>query len=478
MAASAPKVYGPLLLKETEYIGDASRLYWNLDKKGPSALLESARLSEKTGRYSFIGFEPYKILKFSAISKSADPFHSIRREISRNLTHVPQDLPPFLGGAIGYFSYEAKFWTLPRQKKSKKPHSMDLPDAYFLFFKQGVAIDHAAKKSYLFHWSDRKNFAHLEEMHARVRAARRRTRLRGGTSSSGANMKVRPLTPKKVFLDWVRQAKHSIQEGDIYQANLSQGFDIELPLAPEAIYENLKRVNPGAFFGYLDAGDFQILSGSPERLLRLRDKTLDTRPIAGTRPRGSDHEKDRAMSRELLLSPKERAEHIMLVDLERNDLGRVCEFGSVAVNELMELEDYSHVKHIVSNIEGKLSPESDAWEALRAFFPGGTITGTPKIRCVEIIDKLERVPRGPYTGSLGYFSFTGHMDFNIIIRSLAICRQKARLQVGAGIVADSVPEKEFHETLHKAKAVFESIFGQKNAALILRKLGSGTSLSG
>ncbi len=227
------------------------------------------------------------------------------------------------------------------------------------------------------------------------------------------------------------------------------------------IYGNLRAINPSPFFGLLETDGFALVSGSPERLVCLKNDVLETRPIAGTRPRGANPSEDDAKSLELLLSAKERAEHVMLVDLERNDLGRVAEYGSVEVDELMAIEDYSHVKHIVSNVRAVLRKELGAVDAFQALFPGGTITGAPKLRCLEVIDALEPVARGPYTGSLGYFSFDGAMDFNIIIRSLFLKNGRAYLGAGAGIVADSDPEKEYDETLHKAEAVLRAAFASK-----------------
>jgi anthranilate/para-aminobenzoate synthase component I len=275
----------------------------------------------------------------------------------------------------------------------------------------------------------------------------------------------------------VRKAQDCIREGEIFQANLAQRFEFALPMGVREAYRRLRQVNPSPFFGLLEAGDFAIVSGSPERLLRLDGRRLQTRPIAGTRRRGRDARQDRTLSAELLLSEKERAEHVMLVDLERNDLGRVCEFGSVHVDELMTLEDYSHVKHIVSNVRGTLREGLDACDALAACFPGGTVTGAPKIRCLQIIDELENTARGPYTGSLGYVSFTGDMDFNILIRSLVVKDGLASLHAGAGIVADSDPTREYHETLHKAEAVLEAVFGAEKVREFLRGRGVDARVS-
>jgi len=247
----------------------------------------------------------------------------------------------------------------------------------------------------------------------------------------------------------------SIPDGDIYQANLSQRFSTEFNGDPLNLYLKLRNVNPAPFSGFLKFSNFTIISSSPERLLKVKDDKLETRPIAGTRPRGSDDKKDAVLTKELLLNEKERAEHLMLVDLERNDMGRVCQPGSVNVTELMCLEQYSHVSHIVSNIEGKLNPNVTIYELIKSLFPGGTITGCPKIRCMEIINELEPASRGPYSGSFGYIGFCRQLDFNILIRTIFIKNGEASFNVGAGIVADSDPDNEYEETLSKAAAMIE-----------------------
>ncbi|MEK9172825.1 MAG: anthranilate synthase component I family protein, partial [Nitrospirota bacterium] len=246
--------------------------------------------------------------------------------------------------------------------------------------------------------------------------------------------------------------------GDIYQANLSHRFSVELGgRSPRSIYRRLREINPSPFSALLELPDVTLVSCSPERLVRLSGTGVDTRPIAGTRPRGSSTDEDRLLVEDLLMSPKERAEHIMLVDLERNDLGRVCAYGSVRVDEFMAVERYSHVSHIVSNIRGHLAPGRDALDLVRAVFPGGTVTGVPKVRCMEIIDELEPVRRGPYTGSIGYLSPSGDLDLNIIIRTLVVAGEQASLHVGAGIVADSDPVREYQETLFKAEALLKAL---------------------
>jgi aminodeoxychorismate synthase component I len=271
-------------------------------------------------------------------------------------------------------------------------------------------------------------------------------------------IKAEPLIPKEAYERMVVRAKDYIAAGDIFQANLSQRLSADVSgIEPWDIYAMLREVNPSPFASFMEFPDIKIASSSPERLVRVLDGVVDTRPIAGTRPRGKDSPGDDAMRSELLLNEKERAEHIMLIDLERNDLGRVCDYGSVRVDELMVTEDYSHVIHIVSNVTGTLAKGKDAFDVIRATFPGGTITGVPKVRCMQIIDELEPVARGPYTGSIGYISYTGDMDLNIIIRTFVIKDNRAYVQVGAGIVADSDPEREYYETLHKAEALIKTL---------------------
>lgn len=266
------------------------------------------------------------------------------------------------------------------------------------------------------------------------------------------------LTPER-FCAMVEQAREYIAAGDIYQANLSCRFSGSWSGSSRALYRRLRAVNPSPFAGYLNLGGVEIISCSPERLVSLHSDLAETRPIAGTRRRGRDRDEDLALQQELMAHPKERAEHIMLLDLERNDLGKVCVTGSVEVDELMALEHYSHVSHIVSNVRGTLRPELGPFDLLRAVFPGGTITGVPKKRCMEIIDELEPTGRGAYTGSAGYLSVTGNMDFNILIRSFQRIGDQLSFQVGAGIVADSIPKREWQECLNKAEALRKALAG-------------------
>lgn len=419
-----------------------------------------------TGRYSVAAFEPFLI--FEAKGRKVqirrrgkppersiqDPFEALRSLLAKHAFSTEERRLPFCGGALGYVGYEAKYLIEPGLPDSAK-EGMNLPDLYFMFVDSGIVWDHERAEMRLFAGSK----AELKKWRKKIVSFSSETKKRSKTSIMRPIL--RASLDKQSFMESVRSIKKLIRKGEIYQANLSRRLDFPVKEDPLQIYARLRRINPSPFFGYLDSGTFQILSGSPERLLKLDSGNLETRPIAGTRSRGRDEREDAALEKALLLSPKERAEHIMLVDLERNDLGRVSEYGSVRVDELMAIENYSHVKHIVSSVRGRLKKGCDAIDAFKAFFPGGTITGAPKVRCMEILDQLEPVARGPYTGSMGYFSFMGDMDFNIIIRSLVVQAGRGYLQTGAGIVADSIPKKEYEETNHKAKAVLQAVFGKR-----------------
>ncbi len=456
----------PCFYKSLDFFADPFYIYTRFcQPETLSVLLESARFSNKAGRFSIVAKDPFLVLEAKGpqvtIHSSGqsetfkeDLFDVIRRLMKRFSCTPPSEDVPFVGGAIGYFGYEAKNLLEPRLSQ-KAVDDLELPDAYLQFFNEGLVFDHLAEKIFIFTAHSRHRLDILEE---ELKSYDIPVPVKGW--KDGKKLKIESSLGASTFARIVQKAKAYIRQGDVFQTNLSQRFSFPLEEDPLLVYENLKRVNPSSFFGFLNAGGFKILSGSPERLVKLEGGVLETRPIAGTRARGKTKAEDAALSLDLILNEKERAEHIMLVDLERNDMGRVAEYGSVSVDELMVLEDYSHVKHIVSNVRGVLREGLDALDAFKAFFPGGTITGTPKVRCMEIIDELEPVARGPYTGSLGYFAFNGNMDFNILIRSLVIRGGMAYLHVGAGIVTDSIPEKEYEETLCKAEGVLAAVFGE------------------
>jgi para-aminobenzoate synthetase component 1 len=457
---------------------------------GHPVLLESARVNERTGRYSYVTADPYLIFRSRGdtvdlhwtvapkgkygkrASMKRKPLGKLRELMANYRTVRLDGLPPFTGGAVGFFSYEFvhQFEKLPRNAQD----DLGIPEACFLFVDLVAAFDHIANKAWLivnpgareqemgFRKPEQDQWGRLYD------EAEERLKTFAATLSSGnalppvfaarTPLRLEPSLTQERFESMVRRCKEYIAAGDIYQANLSQRFSAQAGgLDPLRLYEVLRDVNPSPFAAYAEFGDLTIVSSSPERLVRLNGRIADTRPIAGTRRRGRDFDETRALSVELLTNEKERAEHIMLLDLERNDLGKVCSYGTVAVDELMVVEDYSHVIHIVSNVRGELAGGRDGFDLIRAVFPGGTITGVPKVRCMEIIDELEPVARGPYTGSLGYIANTGDLDLNIIIRTFVVKDGVAYVQTGAGIVADSDPSREYAETLEKAEGLAKAL---------------------
>ena len=460
-----------------------------------SILLESVKGPARIARYSFIAFDPYLVFAVkdgevsisSPSSATAVSFRPPLERLKELVTAYPQkalpELPPFQGGAIGLLCYD--FVRYIENIPGNASDDLRIPDAHFLMADKVIAFDHSDQKAWLVISPGARDmelgYRDLSDIDwGRAYDLTEETVLKFGSTNSAevknllnvtsglpggtpptVGFRVSGLTyemSKEQYMDIVRRAKEYIAAGDIFQANLSQRIAAQIGgRDPFEIYKLLRDINPSPFAGYADFGDYQIVSSSPERLVNLNKDVIETRPIAGTRPRGRDSNEDSRMRAELLLNEKERAEHIMLIDLERNDIGRVSEYESVVVDELMITEDYSHVIHIVSNIKGRLMKGKTCFDLITAAFPGGTITGVPKIRCMEIIDALEPVRRGPYTGSLGYIGFSGNMDLNIIIRTFVIKNGFAYVQAGAGIVADSDPEREYYETLKKAEALIKTL---------------------
>jgi len=473
----------PALCKEINY-ADPVLFYRSLRDRKKTIFLDSAKGSAKIARYSFIAGNPYLSFRLKdgeveiediSTGRKALSFRKPFKRLHELLQVYPQKplpgLPPFQGGAVGLFSYD--FARYIEQLPTYARDDLQIPDAHFLFFDTVYAFDHLLRKAWILcaagarftglGYSDISNIdweeAYEDSLESISRGAMRYTPNEGNIQKSmdGA-LPVTYEMSKNQYMDIVKRAKQYIADGDIFQANLSQRISAEVGNAdPWPIYEVLREVNPSPFAAYADFGDFQIVSSSPERLIEVKGRIVETRPIAGTRPRGKDRDEDTLMRTELLLNEKERAEHIMLIDLERNDIGRVSRYGSVVVDELMITEDYSHVIHIVSNVKGLINEGMNCLDVVRASFPGGTITGVPKVRCMEIIDELEPLRRGPYTGSLGYLSFSGNMDLNIIIRTFIVKGGRAYIQAGAGIVADSDPEREYYETLKKAEALVNTL---------------------
>ncbi|TAJ08374.1 MAG: anthranilate synthase component I family protein [Nitrospirae bacterium] len=460
---------------------DAFELYRRLAVSGRlSFLLDSGKGGEEIARWSFMGSDPYLVLtgkgsgytlcsRDRMTSHVGSPFTALADLMRASRMPRPEGLPPFFGGAVGYLSYDAvrQFERLP----SLATDDLLAPDIQFAFVDLLAALDHQERTLHLIFAPPmerllgepreklyREGCDRLAELEARLSVPARA--LDAPTPGACA---IAPGQSQAEYMARVGQVQDYIRTGDIYQANLSHRFTIDLARnRSEAeqgtfLYRRLRQVNPSPFAGLLAFDDLCLVSSSPERLIRLQDRQVDTRPIAGTRPRGQSLAEDRRLAEELLTNQKERAEHLMLVDLERNDLGRVCRYGTVRADELMVVERYSHVSHIVSNVTGELREGLDGFDLIPAVFPGGTITGVPKIRCMEIIEELEPVRRGPYTGSLGYLSWSGDLDLNIIIRTLVLTKGRGYLQVGAGIVADSDPAREYEETLFKAEALFKAL---------------------
>jgi anthranilate/para-aminobenzoate synthase component I len=449
-----------------------------------SFLFESIKGPDKIARYSFVGAKPFLTFKVKdgsvEINQDGDPFNSkaplkvMKELLSKYSIHKQDGLPPFIGGAAGLISYDFVhyFENLPKSTLD----DLNIPDAHFMFVDTVIAVDRKLQKTLVIacpaaediinaaenntepDWSSAygKASKNIEDLCDKISSYKPAAAPEADDHKS--SIEIHHEMGKQKYMDIVKRTKEYIKAGDIFQANLSQRVSAYIADTPEwDIYKLLSSINPSPFAAYLDMGDYVIASSSPERLVRVSDNIVETRPIAGTRPRGMDAEGDSKMRAELLLNEKERAEHLMLIDLERNDLGRISDYSTVDVDELMITEEYSHVIHIVSNVKGTLADGMDCFDVIKATFPGGTITGVPKVRCMEIIDELEPVVRGPYTGSVGYISFTGDMDLNIIIRTFVIKDKVAYVQAGAGIVADSDPEREYYETLKKAEALIKTL---------------------
>jgi anthranilate synthase component 1 len=440
-------------------------------------LLESVEQGEKIGRYTFIGIRPFRkivsrgknieITENGKLRRIEDDIFGLTKKLlsSHKPARIP-GLPPFTAGAVGFFAYDVvrQIERLPETTKD----DLGLPDACLMFFHEVLAFDHIRKEMLLIATAD---VSQQKPDRAYADALKRLDRLEKKLSAPlpklkhkkiSGKLKLESQTRKKDFLKAVETAKEYIAAGDVFQVVLSQRFDVEPGVDPFSIYRALRTVNPSPYLYFLrlslkKEADTHIAGSSPELLVRVSQDRIQYRPIAGTRPRGASEEDDRHIADEMIHDEKERAEHVMLVDLGRNDVGRVSEFGSVEVKELMTVERYSHVMHIVSGIEGKLRPELHAVDAFRACFPAGTLSGAPKVRAMEIIEELEPTRRGIYGGSVLYADYSGNLDSCIAIRTLLQQGKKGHIQAGAGIVADSVPEKEFEESVNKARAVVRAM---------------------
>ncbi len=452
-------------------------VYLKLSQSGKNAfMLESVEGGEQVGRYSFLGVNPRGVAIFRngevtltldgettqrPLAEGEDPLHVVKSTFEAENPVVLPNLPRFVGGAVGYISYDVvrHFERLPDTAEQ----DVDVPEAAFMLPDTLIIFDHAKHQITVL-----ANAHNTGDPDAAYDDALERIDAVIGTLSQPlpeiptANEQLGdPMQSNKSqaeYEDAVRAAKEYIAAGDAFQIVLSQRFERQTSAPPLAIYRALRATNPSPYMFFLDFGDdFTLMGASPEMMVRLEDGIAETHPIAGTRKRGETQEEDDALAEELLADEKERAEHVMLVDLGRNDLGRVCDFGTVRVPHMMFVERYSHVMHIVSRVEGKLRADMDAFDLMRATFPAGTLSGAPKVRAMEIIEELEAVRRNTYGGAVGYFSYDGSMDTCITIRSLFMRGDKVYVQAGAGIVADSDPTSEYHECHNKARALSVAI---------------------
>ncbi|WP_221569273.1 aminodeoxychorismate synthase, component I [Alkalihalobacillus sp. TS-13] len=443
--------------------------YKNISANEPHhVLLESGR----GGRYHIIGKSPSAIVtgkdhtlmiesKCGVETRKGDLLDQLQSYLETYTIINETDeaeLPDFKGGAIGYISYD-----VARQIEHLPEDTIDdlgMPDIYFMIFEDFIVLDKQLDKlTVVTHTPEEERTAgirKLEEMERQWLGKFKHTESPSAPFNHSQAEELQFSMDEEQFKSAVRQVQEYIRSGDVFQVNLSVRQSKPLQSHPIQIYEHLRDFNPSPYMGYFHMPEFQLVNGSPELLVKKKDTHVSTRPIAGTRSRGKNPAEDEALAKTLIENEKERAEHVMLVDLERNDLGRVCNYGTIEVNEFMVIEKYSHVMHIVSNVQGELHPDRNTVDLIRATFPGGTITGAPKVRTMEIIEELEPVRRGVYTGSIGWIGFDGDTELNIAIRTMICKDQTAHVQAGAGIVIDSDPKAEFKESLKKAKALWHA----------------------
>jgi anthranilate synthase component 1 len=418
-------------------------------------ILESIEGPRKLAQYSFIGFDPRLTLEMKDgeaeirnektgevdRKKTSDPMHIIEELVKD--TALSNSEFRFVGGAVGYISYEAvRYWEKLPQKASD---DLNFPDAQLGLFDDGIVFDHRQRRAFYYYSNDN-----------RLSGIERLIKQSSNHEALACN-KPKVNVTKEQFEKAVEKAKDYVASGDVFQVVLSKRYEFRVKGDLIAFYRSLREINPSPYMYFLKAGDKQIVGSSPEMLVRVDNRVVETFPIAGTRPCVENPSENMRLTKELLADPKERAEHVMLVDLARNDVGKIAKFGSVHVPEFMKVHRYSHVQHIVSQVVGDLKDDLKCYDALRAVFPAGTVSGAPKIRAMEIIEELEPTRRGPYAGAVGYFSYNGNADFAITIRTLFADKDKAYIQAGAGIVADSVPEREWFETDHKAEALIKAL---------------------
>lgn len=447
--------------------------FLKLQSYGAKLLLESVVGGTILGRYSFIGVSPRTKVElkhdamhlhssegeFRIAYEGTDPLKSLKELLGSFIISSGGDRPPLLGGLVGYFSYDMirKF----ERVNGRLPDPLDLPLGIFYLVDTLLVFDHVQHKLKIMTLSEPGGEAGANETVERLMSIIRMSlRTPAIVPSPCSTNELSSNFTNEQFCTAVEQTKEFIRAGEVFQLVLSQRLSGETEAEPFTVYRALRMLNPSPYLFYLDLGPTKLIGSSPEALVRLKDGRATIRPIAGTRPRGDSDDVDRELAAELLADEKERAEHVMLVDLGRNDLGRCCEYGSVSVDEFMKVERYSHVMHMTSNVTGTLRRGLDQFDLFRAAFPAGTVSGAPKIRAMQLIDELEHEKRGPYAGAVGYFSLSGDMDWCIAIRTIVMKGKRYYLQAGAGIVADSVPEREYQECLDKLAALTKAI---KNA---------------
>ena len=453
--------------------------FLKLRGEGPSFLLESAEQG-RLGRFSFLGFRPRAILRWSdgvlrewndgagpgsepeRATEVADPYGAVADYLARYRIAEPEKLPPFAGGAVGFFGYDL-VRTVETKLGPPNPDPVGLPDMALMISDALVAFDHQRHEvtvianAFVEDGGIEAAYERAAATIAEVRAKLKQPVPPVEPCDPGPGVEFESNMPRERFEANVARIVEYVRAGDAFQVVPSQRFSADVPVEAFSIYRGLRVVNPSPYMYFLDFGDFEIAGASPEPLVKVTGDRVETRPIAGTYPRSGDDEEDRRRAERLLADPKERAEHVMLVDLGRNDLGRVCEYGSVEVENFMAVETYSHLMHIVSSVAGRLRPDVGPMDVLRSTLPAGTLSGAPKVRAMEIIDELEPVKRGSYGGAVGYLSYTGDLDTAIHIRTVVVKDGRAYIQAGGGTVADADPAYEYNESLNKAKAVFRAI---------------------
>jgi len=448
--------------------------YRALSEVSPEAFLFESVEQGVAGRYSMVGFHARRTLSFGR--GEADCSQRLRDELRPLRVFGRETLPPFLGGAVGFFGYDVARWS--ERLPDSHPNELNLPDAKLLFFDNVVVFDHLEGRTALivnlFANDRRPSGELLADAEARLDRAEAALRVVRGEPEMVPPEEpledpgFEPNLSREQFLEMVREAKEEIAAGEIYQIVLSQRWSVDFPAERSLdLYRALRAINPSPYMFLLRTAECSLVGTSPEMLVRVSGRTCETRPIAGTRRRGETPEEDAQLEAELRGDPKENAEHLMLVDLGRNDIGRVSQRGSVEVTEYAGVERYSHVMHLVSNVRGTLRPDATSIDAFLAAFPAGTVSGAPKIRAMELIDRMEPSRRGPYAGAVGYFDFSGNLDSCITIRTILLAGGKAYVQAGAGIVYDSDPQKEYEETISKAAALKRAVAAVRQASIEL-----------